>query len=69
MGLFEFYSQLFKPVTHRRELLLLLMVTALSNMLLLPFICNLVLFVIILVAWGMLVATLYCLYKVKKHNN
>lgn len=69
MGLFEFYSHLFKPVMHRRELLLLLMDTALPNMLLLPFICNLGLFVIILVAWGMLVATLYCLYKVKKHNN
>lgn len=69
MGLFEFYSHLFKPVTHRRKLLLLLMATALPNMLLLPFICNLGLFVIILVAWGMLVATLYCLYKVKKHNN
>lgn len=69
MGLFEFYSHLFKPVTHRRELLLLLMATALPNMLLLPFICNLGQFVIILVAWGMLVATLYCLYKVKKHNN
>lgn len=69
MGLFEFYSHLSKPVTHRRELLLLLMATALPNMLLLPFICNLGLFVIIFVAWDMLVATLYCLYKVKKHNN
>lgn len=69
MGLFKFYSYLFKPVTHRRELLLLLLATVLLNMLLLPFICNLGLFVIILVAWGMIVATLYCLYKVKKHNN
>lgn len=69
MGLFEFYSHLSKPVTHRRELLFLLMATALPNMLLLPFICSLGLFVIIFVAWGMLVATLYCLYKVKKHNN
>ncbi len=69
MGLFKFYSYLFKPVMHRRELFLLLLATVLPNMLLLPFICSLGLFVLILVAWGMILATLYCLYKGKKHNN
>lgn len=69
MGLFKFYSHLFKPVAHRRELLLLLLSVALPDMVLLPFVRSSVMSFVVLAAWGILVATLYCLYKMRKHNN
>lgn len=68
MGLFKFYSHLAKPVARRRELFLLLLGAAMPT-LLLPFVGSFSLFVIILMFWCMLVATLYCLCKEKKHNN
>lgn len=68
MGLFKFYSHLAKPVARRRELFLLLLGAAMPA-LLLPFVGSFSLFVIVLMFWCMLVATLYCLYKEKKHNN
>ena len=69
MGLFKFYSHLAKPVARRSELFLLLLGAAMPALLLLPFVGSFSLFVIILMFWCMLVATLYCLYKEKKHNN
>ena len=70
MGLFKLYSHLAKPVARRRELFLLLLGAAMPALLLLPFVGSFSLFVIILMFWCcMLVATLYCLYKEKKHNN
>ena len=69
MGLFKFYSHLAKPVARRCELFLLLLGAAMPVLLLLPFVGSFSLFVIILMFWCMLVATLYCLYKEKKHNN
>jgi Ca2+/Na+ antiporter len=69
MGLFKSYSHLAKPVARRRELFLLLLGAAMPALFLLPFVGSFSLFVIILMFWCMLVATLYCLYKEKKHNN
>lgn len=65
MGLFKFYSHLAKPVARHRELFLLLLGAAMPALLLLPFVGSFSLFVIILMFWCMLVATLYCLYKEK----
>lgn len=69
MGLFKFYSHLAKPVASCSELFLLLPGTAMPPLLLLPFVGSFSLLVAILMLWCLFVATLYCLYKEKKHNN
>ncbi len=69
MRLFKFYSHLAEPVANRFEQFFLLLIVCVPNVVALPFVGNFMVFVAILVGWCILVATLYCLYKERKHNN
>lgn len=69
MSLLKFYSHLARPVTNRFELFLLLLSVAMPNVVLLPFVGSFSVFVVVFIGWCLLVATLYCLYKEKKHIN